>query len=101
MISEKLFSQLDKDKSKKNKKVQRNRTFREILFGMKVKHKDKELGMGKEKHKDKELGMGKEKQKERTKEKKVKERKGRFMVDYFTLADWFENLDLLGAVMKW
>ena len=89
MISEKLFSQLDKDKSKKNKKVQRNRTFREILFGMKVKHKDKELG------------MGKEKQKERTKEKKVKERKGRFMVDYFTLADWFENLDLLGAVMKW
>ncbi|XP_072044184.1 uncharacterized protein [Amphiura filiformis] len=42
----------DDQKPKKTTKVQRNRTFREILFGIKVKHKDKESAIGKDKTKE-------------------------------------------------
>ena len=45
----------------KKTKVQRNRTFREILFGIKVKHRDKESAIGKEKTKEKTKDKRKEK----------------------------------------
>ena len=56
-----LFDDDDATPIKKNKKVQRNRTFREILFGIKVKHKDKEHSIGKEKHKERKERKAKKK----------------------------------------